>query len=204
MTGRIMVLLTAALLSGCLGGAGKAPFVRQYVLEYPPAAAKLSPFEAAIRVEGFSVDRLFAGYEMIFSAGPFLREAYPVQRWRVMPADRMTELIRRDLRHSGLFRAVLTERDADEVRFALKGVVEECFEKRRDGRRRAVLAATLTLFDQSRRETGGWVVFQKPYRFEADVTGEGAAGLAEALSRAAADLSRQAIADIASALGQAI
>jgi len=44
------------------------------------------------------------------------------------------------------------------------------------------------------------VVFQKTYRTEAPFKTDGAPGLAEAMSRAMAQLSTQAIADIAEAL----
>ena len=65
---------------------------------------------------------------MLYRQGPFLREAYPAQRWRVGPGDMVTEFLRRDLREAGLFRAVLAERDAEEARFSLTGGVEEFLE----------------------------------------------------------------------------
>jgi ABC-type uncharacterized transport system auxiliary subunit len=200
-----IILLLAALLAGCLGGAGKTPFIRQYVLEYPPPQWGGRPaVEAMVRVERFSADRIFMGQAMLYRQGPFLRESYPLQRWRVSPADMVTEFLRRDLRDAGLFRAVLAERDAEEVRFFLKGGVEEFLESAEGVSRRALLTATITLLDDSQKETTGWVVFQKTYRLEAAVTGDGGAGLAGAMSRAMADLSRQVIADIASALNKTI
>jgi ABC-type uncharacterized transport system auxiliary subunit len=200
-----IILLMIGLLSGCLGGTGTTPFVRQYVLEYPPPQAGARPaVEAMVRVERFSADRMFMGQAMLYRQGPFLREAYPAQRWRVGPGDMVTEFLRRDLREAGLFRAVLSEREAEEVRFSLTGGVEEFLESGEAKNRKAVLTATVTLLDLSRKETAGLVVFQKTYRLEAAVAGEGAAGLAAAMSLAMSDLSRQVIADIASALGRAI
>jgi ABC-type uncharacterized transport system auxiliary subunit len=200
-----IILLLIGLLSGCLGGTGTTPFVRQYVLEYPPPQGGARPaVEAMVRVERFSADRMFMGQAMLYRQGPFLREAYPAQRWRVDPGDMVTEFLRRDLREAGLFRAVLSEREAEEVRFSLMGGVEEFIESGEAKNRKAVLTATITLLDLSRKETAGLVVFQKTYRLEAVVAGEGAAGLAAAMSLAMSDLSRQVIADIASALGKAI
>jgi ABC-type uncharacterized transport system auxiliary subunit len=112
----------------------------------------------------------------------------------------VTEFLRRDLREAGLFRAVLSEREADEVRFSMTGGIEEFIENREPQNREALLTATITLLDLSQKETAAVVVFQKTYRFEAAISGEGAAGLAEAMSRAMAGLSRQVIADTASAL----
>ena len=196
-----IILLLIGLLSGCLGGTGQTPFIRQYVLEYPPPQGLGQPaVEAMVRVERFSADRMFMGQAMLYREGPFLREAYPEQRWRVGPGDMVTEFLRRDLRETGLFRAVLSERDADDVRFSLTGGVEEFVEIRETGKRKALLAVTITLLDLTRKETASLVVLQKTYRLEAAVAGEGAANLAAAMSLAMSDLSRQVIADIASAL----
>lgn len=197
----ILVLLLVGLLSGCIGGTGKTPFIRQYVLEYPPTrGGEANLVEAMVRVERFSADRLFMGQEMIYRQGPFRREAYPVNRWRISPADMVGQCLRRDLRQSGLFRAVLAERDAEEVRFSLTGGVEDFLEIREKQHRKALLTATVTLLDNDRKETAEFVVLQKNYRMETVVEGEGAAGMAEAMSRAMAELSRQVIADIAKVL----
>jgi ABC-type uncharacterized transport system auxiliary subunit len=196
-----IVLLLILLLSGCFGGTGKTPFIRQYVLEYPPPQSERRPaLEAMIRVERFAADRMFMGQAMLYRLGPFLREAYPVHRWRVGPADMVTEYLRRDLREAGLFRAVISERDAEDVRFSLTGGVEEFLESGEGSSSKALLTATITLLDLSRKETASLVVFQKTYRLEAAIAGEGAAGLAAGMSQAMSELSRQVIADIASAL----
>jgi ABC-type uncharacterized transport system auxiliary subunit len=110
------------------------------------------------------------------------------------------DLLRRDLRRAGIFRAVLSPRDAEETRFMLEGGVEEFFEAGEEAGRKAVLVATLTLLDLSRQEVSARVVFQRSYRAEAPFKTEGAAGFAEAMSSAMAELSKQAIADIGQAL----
>lgn len=198
-----IILLLVGLLSGCFGGSGKTPFIRQYVLEYPPPQVSIGVRPSAnetIRVERFFADRMFMGQAMLYRSGPHLRDAYPAQRWRVGPGDMVTEFLRRDLREARLFRAVLSERDADEARFSVTGGVEQFIESREASDRRAVLTATITLMDLSRKETAGLVVFQKTYRAEAAIAGEGGAGLAAAMSLAMSDLSRQVIADISAAL----
>ena len=196
-----MILLLVGLLAGCLGGTGQTPFIRQYVLEYPPPQGGVrTAVESMARVERFSADRMFMGHAMLYRQGPFLRESYPEHHWRVGPADMVTEYLRRDLREAGLFRAVLTERDAEDVRFSLTGGVEEFIESRETKNRKALLTVTITLLDLSRKESAGLVVLQKTYRLEAAVAGEGAAGLAGAMSLAMSHLSQQVIADIDSAL----
>ena len=196
-------LLLLMGLTGCLGGTRPAPIIKQYVLEYPPPRVEqASPIQASLRVERFSAARLYAGPEMIFRQGAFQQEAYRAQRWRVSPPDMVADLLRRDLRNAGLFRAVLTARDREDPRFDLEGAVDEFIEL--DGPppqgRKAKLALTLTFLDLTRREIPERVVYQKAYRCEAACTQEGAAGFAEAMSRAMSQCSEQMVADIDAAL----
>lgn len=95
---------------------------------------------------------------------------------------------------------VLSARDPEETRFILSGWLEDFSEAADEGRRKAVLAATVTLLDLSVQEIPGRVVFQKSYRGEAPFAQEGDADLAEAMSRAMSQFSAQVIADIDQAL----
>jgi len=194
-------LLVLAGLTGCLGGSRPAPLVRQYVLEYPPPRAlRAEPVAASLRVERFSAVRVHAGPELLTRQGPYQRKVYHEQRWRVSPADLATDMLRRDLRHAGLFRGVFAARDREETRFVLEGGVEEFLETEGPQGRAASLALTVALIDRSRQGTSRRLLFQKGYRAEAECTAGGAAGLAEAMSRAMSRCSTQVIADIAAAL----
>ncbi len=201
MMKRFGIILVMFALTGCLGLTGSAPPVRQYVLEYPPPRAAGGAGVAEIlKVGHFTAARHLAGTAMLYRQGPFRLDAYHDHRWRVAPAEMAADFLRRDLRHAGLFRAVLSPRDAEETRFLLEGVVEEFHEVEEAAGRKARLVATLALLDLSHREVTTRVVFQKAYRGEARLKTEGAAGFAEAMSSAMAELSAQLIADIASAL----
>ena len=112
----------------------------------------------------------------------------------------VTDFLRRDIRHAGLFRAVLSTRDTEETRYVLDGGVEEFLEVDEGKSGKAVLVATVTLIDRTSQEASRRVVFQKSYRCEAPLTQEGAAGLAEAMSRAMSQFSTRVIADIGNAL----
>lgn len=194
-------ILLIVLLAGCLGGTAPPPLVRQYSLEYPPPRVEnVSRTEALLKVGRFSVDRLYIGPSMLFREGPFRRDAYHEQRWRVSPGDMVTDFLRRDLRNAGLFRAVLSARDTEETRFVLEGGVEEFLEVDEGESRKALLVAMVTLLDLSFRDVSRRVVFQKTYRCETLFTQEGSAGLAEAMSRAMSQFSAQVISDVGGAL----
>jgi ABC-type uncharacterized transport system auxiliary subunit len=188
-------------VAGCLGGTRPAPLVKHYVLEYPAPKAVVAPArEEALRVSRFSAERIYAGPEMIVRRGPYQREAYHGQRWRVSPADLVTDALRQDLRSAGLFRAVLTARDREEARFALEGGVETFLEQDSGTERKAALALTITLLDLSQRDMPKRLLLHKSYRAEVPCRREGAEGLAEAMSAALAQCSAQIGADVAAAL----
>ena len=198
---RLGLILLIALLNGCLGGTAPPPLVRQYALEYPPPrVGNVFRTEALLKVGRFSVDRLYMGPSMLFSKGPFRREAYHEQRWRVSPGDMVTDYLKRDLRHAGLFRAVLSARDTEETRFVLEGGVEEFLEVDEGESRKALLVAIVALLDLSAKDVSRRVVFQKTYRCETLFTQEGSAGFAEAMSRAMSQFSGQVITDVEGAL----
>ncbi len=201
---RLGLILLIMLLAGCLGGSTPPPLVRQYSLEYPPPqAGNISRSEALIKVRRFSVDRVYMSPAMLFSKGSFLRNAYHEQRWRVSPGDMVTDFLKRDIRHAGLFRAVLSARDTEETRFVLEGGVEEFLEVDDGNSRKALLVAVVALLDLSSRDVASRVVFQKTYRCETLFAQEGSEGrLAEAMSRAMSQLSTQVISDIGDALKQ--
>jgi len=201
MMARFGIILLVIGLTGCIGGGAPAPHVRQYILEYPPpSGGKVSGTEAVLKVERFTAARVHAGPAMLYRQGPFRRDAYHDRRWRVAPGDMVTDFLLRDLRHVGLFRAVLAARDPEETRFVLVGGVDEFDEVADGGSRKAVLAATVTLLDLSVREIPGRVLFQKNYRCEAPIVLAGDSDLAEAMSRAMSAFSSQVIADIDQAL----
>lgn len=201
MTMRWGTILCLLGLAGCVGGGQSPPLVRQYILEYPPpAAATASVTGELLRVERFSAVRILAGPAMLHREGAFRRDAYHERRWRVAPGDMVTDFLRRDVRHAGLFRAVLAARDPEDVRYVLTGGVEEFSEVREGRRSAAVLEVTVALLDTSAREAPDRVVLQKSYRCEEPFGREGEEEFAAAMSRAMSRFSRQVIADIAQAL----
>ncbi len=201
MMKRFGIILLVIGLTGCLGATGSAPPLRQYILEYPtPTGAGTAEVAEMLKVDHFTAARHLAGQAMLYRQGPFRLDAYHDHRWRVAPAEMAADFLRRDLRHAGLFRAVLSPRDAEETRFLLEGVVEEFLEVEEAAGGKALLIATLTLLDLSQRGVSSRVVFQKTYRGGAPLQTEGAAGFAAAMSSAMAELSAGVIADIGEAL----
>jgi ABC-type uncharacterized transport system auxiliary subunit len=192
-----LLSLTLALL-GCLGGGSKpSQTVEQYTLEYPPPAlAGLAPLEQGISVERFSVAQDFNGQAMVYRPMDYQRQVYSFHRWRVNPADLCTDYLLRDLRASGLFKAVFSYQTPGMARFRLEGAVQEFLERDEAAGPLAALSLNLTLLDLSFPDLPRRLVFQRTYEQTAPMPRPGAGELAQAMSQAFAGLSQRALADI--------
>ncbi len=198
---RLAVLpLALLLLSGCLGSR-PAITVEQYALDYaPPAFTDLAPLGTGLKVSRFSVSQDLSGTDMVFQPGPYQRQAYDYHRWRVSPADLVTDYLARDLRRSGLFKLVLTYHDPSLVRFKLEGAVEEFLEKRLPQGAAASLVLNVTLLDIRHKELPRRLLFQRVYALEVPLAESTPLTLAQGLSRGMGQLSPRIIADLHQAI----
>jgi cholesterol transport system auxiliary component len=175
--------------------------VEQYTLEYPPPAlAGSSPLEQGLSVERFSVAQDLNSQAMVYRPLDFQRQVYSYHRWRVNPADLCTDYLLRDLRASGLFKAVFSYQAPGAARFRLEGALQEFLEKDEAAGAQAVLSLNLTLLDLNFPDLPRRLVFQRTYEQSAPMPRPGAAELAQAMSQAFAQLSQKAIADVHQAM----
>jgi ABC-type uncharacterized transport system auxiliary subunit len=188
-----LFFLLVALLSGC----GKPPMlVNQYILEYPaPGAAGKAKIAEAVKVEQFSVAQAFNTTAMVYQPQPFKNEVYNYNRWRVNPGYLVTDYLLRDFRDAGLFKAVFGPDSSGKYRFLLEGGVAECLEVDEPDGWKAALALTVTLLDTNQTELPQRVVFQKNYRALEPMMEKTPQGLAQAMSRAMAQVSARVLND---------
>jgi cholesterol transport system auxiliary component len=195
----VVFLLPFAL--GCSLGGKPTYLVKHYVLEYPlPWVEGIQRFDQLLKVERFSVSPTFNSTAMVYRENPFGRDAYHYERWRVNPGDMVTDLVVRDLRNSGLFRAVFTYHDAEETRFLLEGQVEEFLELEEKDSWKATLGVHITFLDLTKSERAEKVVFQRSYRFVELFAEKTPEGLAAGMSKAMEKFSRQLIRDLEQAM----
>ena len=187
----------AALLVACLGGCTKPPMlVNQYILEYPaPVVGRKAKLPAAVKVDLFSVAQTFNTYAMVYQPQPFQSQSYNYSRWRANPGYLVTDYLIRDLRESGLFKAVFGPDSSGEHRFKLEGGVAEFQEVDAADGWKASLALTVTLLDTTQEELPQRVVFQKNYRVQEPLPEKTPQGLAQGMSRAMEQLSARIIND---------
>ena len=189
--------LLAALLVACLSGCGKPPMlVNQYILEYPaPVTGGKVKIPAAVKVELFSVAQTFNTHAMVYQPQPYQSQSYNYSRWRANPGYLVTDYLIRDLRESGLFKAVFGPDSSGEHRFKLEGGVAEFQEVDAADGWKASLALTVTLLDTTQVELPQRVVFQKNYRLQEPLPEKTPQGLAQGMSRAMEQLSARIIND---------
>jgi cholesterol transport system auxiliary component len=194
----IIPLLMALLVGGC----GKPPvLVQQYIFDYPSPVMKGQPATGeAIKVDLFGVAQAFNNTAMVYQPQPFKSDTYNYNRWRVNPGNMVTDYLRRDLRNSGLFKAVFSPQTPGQARYMLEGGVEEFQEIDDPDGWKAALALTVTLLDLLEDEVHQRVVFQKNYQAMEPLMEKTPKGLAEGMSRAMEKLSAQIIADVSRAV----
>jgi len=193
--------LLTVLISSCSLGAKPSYIVNQYTLEYPsPILKDFASFSELVRVEQFSVAQTFNTSAMIYKEGPNLRNVDPYNRWRTKPGEMAAEYLVRDLRNSGLFRAVVFYNDSEETRYLLEGQVDEFLEVSEKEGRKAVLSLNVTFLDLKKRGTAEKVIFQRDYKVVEPYVEKTPAALAQGMSRAMEKISRQIILDLQEAV----
>ena len=199
---RTALLIAAVFLAaGCVAG-GKAPVaIDQYVLEYaPPSFEGVQPSGEVVRVGRFAVAQAMNTPMMVYRSRPYENNVDYYNRWRVNPGDMVTDYLLRDMRSSGLFRAVFSYRDAEDGRYLLQGNIEDFLEVSDAGGRRAVITVHVSLLDVSQKEITKRVLFQKKYGNAEAFAQSSASGFAQAMSRAMEKTSRSIIKDVVSAI----
>ncbi|MDD3579643.1 MAG: ABC-type transport auxiliary lipoprotein family protein [Desulfobacca sp.] len=188
------------IVSGC----GKPPvLIKRYIFDYPaPAATGRPALNAGLKVEQLAVAQAYNTTAMVYQAEPFKSDAYHYHRWRVNPGFLVTDYLVRDLRNSGLFKAVWGATSSDDCRFRLEGGVAECLEIDRPEGWQAALGLHLTLLDLDHQEITRRVMFQKNYRALEPLVEKTPEGLAQAMSQAMQRLSIQIINDLYQAIHQ--
>ncbi len=197
----LFVVGIALTLAACSLGGKPSVMVEQYALEYPPPTIQgLSPIDAVIRLERFSVAQIFNNVKMIYRQRPYQYNDYAYHRWRANPGDMVGDSLLRDLRAVGVFKSVFSYRDPENASLLLKGGVGEFYESDEKDGRKAILSVYITLMDTTQKELTKQIIFQKYYRCEEALTEQTVQGFARAMSKAAEKLSRQIITDIYTAV----
>lgn len=168
-----------------------------YTLEYdPPKPGTLKPLASVIKVERFSVAPIFNTNRIIYRDNSFKMSSYQYHRWRANPGDFVSYFLGRDIKKSGLFKAVLPYDSRFPCSYILEGSVDEFLEWDMKEQWQAVLSVTITLMAEREPDISERILFQKSYRSIKPCKQNHPRALTEAMSQAMKEVSGQSIKDI--------
>jgi ABC-type uncharacterized transport system auxiliary subunit len=185
------------LVGGCVSFKQPRNRIQHYTLEYvSPEITDLKPLPVSLKVERFSVAPAYNTNRIIYRDGSFKRDEYFYHKWRANPADMVASFLSRDIRNSGLFKAVLPQETGFPFSCVLEGSVDEFVEWDAPEAWKAVLSVTITLLAPNEPDVSKRILFQKTYQAEKPFPEKNPRGLAQAMSLAMADISMNVIRDI--------
>jgi ABC-type uncharacterized transport system auxiliary subunit len=197
----ILFLGILLLPTACVNLKQPSNKIEYYTLEYDsPKLAGLAQLPYAIRIEPFIAAPTYNTTQIIYREQSFERDAYAYHKWRINPGSLVTQLLSRDLRNSGLFKAVISHESRLKPLFALEGKVEEFFELDGSEQWNAVLSLTITLAEEDKKDIDDRLIFQKSYRTMEACERRNPRALAAAMSQAMERLSGELIKDIHTSL----
>jgi len=197
-TKNLLLLLGLTLpLAACLNLKQPQNRIEYYTLEYdPPVTANRQALPVVIRVLQFSISPVYNSNRIIYRDKSYKRQAYSYHKWRANPAQLVTYFLSRDLKASGIFKAVLPADRSVAPAYRVEGSVDEFLEVAGSENRHAVLAVSIVLMDENQTDISQKVLFQKTYRTRKPCDLKHPRGLAAAMSLAMSEVSLSIIDDL--------
>ena len=190
----LLIISLLFLMCGCITLKQPSNKVVYYYLEYEsPEFTGLDQLPHGIRIESFTVAPTYNTSQIIYREQSFERDAYAYYKWRVNPGSLVTQFLTRDIRDSGLFKAVIPCDSRFEASFIMEGMVEEFFELDESENWNAVLSLSIILAEE---DIDNGSVFQKSYSTIEPCEKRHPRALAAAMSLAMKRLSKEIIEDI--------
>ena len=193
----LLVICLTLSLGACLNLKQPRNKIEYYTLEYDaPVPQNRQPLSDAIRVDQFAVSPIYNTNRIIYRDGSFKREAYVYYKWRAKPGDVVTYFLRRDMRQSGLFKAVVSRDSRLLSAYILEGTVDEFLEWDKKNGWEALLSVSITFMHENEPDISKKILFQKTYHTTQPCRQKNPKALAEAMSLAMSEISEQIILDI--------
>jgi cholesterol transport system auxiliary component len=123
-TAKRAAILLAAVAAGLLSGCGAARPSKYYQLTVPgdaAAAPATDPAPLTLLVGNLQASHLYREDRIVYSSGGEQMGTYETQRWAEPPTEMVEEVLLRELRAAGRYRAVYTHRSNTNGDFLLRG-----------------------------------------------------------------------------------
>ena len=191
----VMILIAFSLaFSGCISLEQPNTKFEFYTLEYDALSSDNStdPGKEAIvlKIKHFNASPIYNTDRIIYSDQQFKRSPYFYHKWRVRPAEFVTYFLSRDLKECGLFEAVLPPTSGSLHTHTVEGTVDEFLEWDSNDSWEAVLSLSVTLQVAREPDAGKRVIFQRSFSTRKKCRERNPLALAQAMSLAMAEVSK--------------
>jgi ABC-type uncharacterized transport system auxiliary subunit len=172
--------LLAMVIAGSLAGCGATRPMQYYQLTVPADAhhAETNPSGISLALGPLVASHLYREDRIVFGSGPQQMGTYEFQRWTEPPAEMIEEVLLRELRASGRYREVFTQRSASRADYVLRGRLYDF--KEVSG---SPLQARVTVEFELRDTKSGTTVWSHYYNHDEPVNGKDVPAMVAALDR---------------------
>lgn len=185
------------LVGACVSLKQPVNKIEYYTLEYPPPQIEtLNSLPHVIRMDRFTVAPPYNTSQIIYRDRSFKRNAYVYYRWQTNPGAIVTSLLHRDIKHSGLFKAVIDNGSRFSPPYMIEGMVDEFFEWDDRSEWKAILSVSIILTEKDKNDIKDRILFQRTYRKAELCQQKKPKAVAEAMSLALSKISEEMIKDV--------
>ncbi len=191
----VIILITFSLaFSGCISLEQPSTKFEFYTLEYDALKSDIStdPDQKSIvlKIKHFNASPIYNTDRIIYSDQQYKRSPYYYHKWRVRPAEFVTYFLSRDLKESGLFEAVLPPTSNSLHTHTVEGTVDEFLEWDSNDSWEAVLRISVLLQAAREIDAGKRIIFEQRFSTRKKCSEKNPLALAQAMSLAMADVSK--------------
>lgn len=174
---------------------------RYYTLEYPsPHFSDLEPLPLVIKLEPLNTAPIYHTSRILYRDQSYNIKSYAFHQWRANPGNLVQHFLLRDLRASGLYKAILPYSSRSPTSYVLEGSLDEFLEWDEDTVWKAVLSLSMTLIKSGEKDVRKRIVMQKDYRVLEPCRRKNPQAVAESMSLAMSRVSEQISRDIHASL----
>jgi ABC-type uncharacterized transport system auxiliary subunit len=181
LSARIGFFAAFLLMLGSLTGCGATRPVRYYQLTVPSDAGdieKAGQVPVRLLLGGLVTSHLYREDRIVYGNGPEQLGTYEYQRWAEPPAEMIQEILLRELRATGHYRAVHMRRSNVTGDFAIRGRLYDFKEVEGGG-----LSTRVTMEFEMRDIQSGATVWNHYYTHDEPASGKDVAAIVAALDK---------------------